>query len=80
MPQLVTERSEDGLAFVTLKTLIEMKLASARSAAHRIKDKADVLELIHLHGLSADYAEQLNPYVQQEFCELAALPPPSEPD
>lgn len=79
-PDLVSEKTEDGLSFVNLKTLIEMKLASAKSAAHRIKDRADVLEVIHLHGLSADYANQLNPYVRQEFLELAALPPPSEPD
>ena len=79
-PQTVKETSDEGISFVSLKALIEMKLASAKSAAHRIKDRADVLELIHIHGLGPEYADQLNPYVQQEFRELAALPPPSEPD
>jgi len=79
-PVSVAERSDEGIYFVTLKTLIELKLASAKSAAHRIKDKADVLELIHLHGLTPGFASQLNPYVQAEFQELALLPPPSEPD
>jgi len=79
-PQDVTEHSGEGLPFVNLKALIEMKLASAKSAAHRIKDRADVLELIHARSLPADFAEQLDPYVRVEFCELAALPPPSDPD
>lgn len=60
--------------------MIELKLASAVSAAHRIKDRADVLELIHALGLSASFADKLDPYVRNEFQTLAALPPPSEPD
>ncbi len=79
-PQDVSEPSEEGLQFVNLRTLIELKLASARSALHRIKDRSDVLELIHLFSLPDDYADRLDPYVQQDFRELAALPPPSEPD
>lgn len=77
-PAAVAEPSPDGISFVNLKTLIELKLASAKSAPHRIKDRADVLELIHLLSLPLEYAAQLDPYVQQEFRELAALPPPSE--
>lgn len=79
-PSIVAERSTDGICFVRVKELVEMKLASAKSAAHRIKDRADVLELIHLLGLKADFAEQLDPYVQQEFRELAALPSPTARD
>lgn len=70
----------DGIRFADTRTLVEMKLASAKSAAHRIKDRADVLELIHLLGLDASWADQLNPYVRAEFKELAALPPPFERD
>jgi hypothetical protein len=55
-------------------------MASAKSAAHRIKDRADVLELIHLLSLPVAFADRLDPYVQQEFRDLAALPPPSERD
>ncbi len=80
LPQSVAEVSADGLPFINLRSLIELKLASAKSAAHRIKDRADVLELIHIHGLKAEYAAQLDPYVREEFVALAALPPPSEPD
>ncbi len=76
----VAEVSAEGLQFVNLKTLIELKLASARSAPHRIRDRADVLELIHLLSLPADFAHRLDSYVQQDFRDLAALPPPSERD
>jgi len=79
-PAAVREVSSDGIAFVNLPTLIEMKLASAMTAAHRIKDRADVLELIHTVGLGADFADQLDPYVRDEFRSLAVLPPPSERD
>jgi hypothetical protein len=80
LPQDVAELSEDGIAFVNLKNLIELKLASAKSAAHRIKDRSDVLELIHHLNLTASFADQLDPYVQEEFAALVALPPPSERD
>lgn len=77
-PAGIAERDENGIAFSDLRTLIELKLASAKSAAHRIKDRADVLELIHAHRLPSSYADRLDPYVQDEFRALAALPPPRE--
>jgi hypothetical protein len=79
-PTQVSQPSDDGLSFVRLETLIEMKLASAKSAPHRIKDRADVLELIHLLSLPASFADRLDSYVQADFRDLAALPPPSAPD
>lgn len=79
-PADVLHRSEEGIAFVNLETLIELKLASARSAPHRIKDRADVLELIHLLRLPPDFATRLDAYVQQDFRDLAAMPPPTERD
>ncbi|OQZ06890.1 MAG: hypothetical protein B6D36_02665 [Planctomycetes bacterium UTPLA1] len=79
-PETVSQLSDDGIRFVNLEKLVELKLASAKSAAHRIKDRADVLELIHFLQLPADFAERLDPYVQKEFRDLAALPPPSERD
>jgi hypothetical protein len=78
-PGDVAETSADGLRFVNLKTLIELKSASARSAPHRIRDRADVLELIHLLSLPRDFADPLDPYVRQDFRDLAATPP-SEQD
>jgi len=79
-PAEVGEQDDSGLYFVNLHALIEMKLASAKSAAHRIKDRADVLELIHTCGLTPALAESLNAYVRDEFLQLVHLPPPSEPD
>lgn len=75
----VAEVSAEGPPFVNLRSLVELKRAGAKSAAHRIKDRSDVLELIHIHGLHADYAAQLDSYVPEEFVTLAELPP-SEPD
>jgi hypothetical protein len=79
-PSVASERGEEGIRFLTLRDLIELKLASARSAPQRIKDRADVLELIHAHGLSASFVQRLDPYVRDEFVALTALPPPTEPD
>ena len=79
-PQSAAERDADGISFLTLPALIELKLASAMSAPHRIKDRADVLELIHTHGLGAEYAARLNTYVRSAFLELAALPSPRQDD
>jgi hypothetical protein len=47
-----------------------MKLASGMTAADRLKDLGDVLELIKVLSLPADFAEQLDPYVQAKFSEL----------
>lgn len=60
----------DGIKTLTLEKLIELKLASGMTAPHRLKDLADVQELIKIKDLSADYAAQLNPYVREKFLEL----------
>lgn len=60
----------DGLKFPTLEKLIELKLASGMTAPDRLKDLADVQELIKLRGLSTEFAEKLNPYVRQKYFEL----------
>jgi len=60
----------DGVNFVGLEKLIELKLASGISAAHRLKDLADVQELIKIRGLDADFAAKLNPYVRAKYLEL----------
>jgi len=61
----------DGIKFPTLEKLIELKLASGMTAPDRLKDLADVQELIKIHGLSVDYAGRLNSYVREKFLELA---------
>jgi hypothetical protein len=60
----------DGVRFVTLERLIELKLASGMTAPDRLKDLADVQELIKIRALPAEFAEQLDPYVRVKFLEL----------
>jgi hypothetical protein len=60
----------DGVKFPTLEKLIELKLASGMTAPDRLKDLADVQELIKIRGLSNEFANKLNPYVREEFLKL----------
>jgi len=60
----------DGIKFVTLEKLIELKLASGISAPDRLKDLADVQELIKIRKLGADFALKLDPYVRAKYLEL----------
>jgi len=60
----------DGIKFVTLEKLIELKLASGMSASDRLKDLADVQELIKIKRLNADFALKLDPYVRAKYLEL----------
>ena len=62
----------DGITYVDLQTLIELKLASGMTHAGRLRDLADVQELIRALQLPAEYAGRLNPYVQDKFRELSA--------
>jgi hypothetical protein len=68
----------DGINFVNLEKLIELKLASGISAAHRLKDLADVQELIKIRKLDADFAVKLDPYVRKKYLELEAAVRESE--
>jgi hypothetical protein len=60
----------DGVRVVTLEKLIELKLASGMTAPDRLKDLADVQELIKLRALDASFADRLHPYVRGRFLEL----------
>jgi hypothetical protein len=60
----------DGVKTVPLETLIELKIASGLTGAGRLKDLADVQELIRLKRLPASFADQLSPYVRDKFLEL----------
>jgi len=62
----------DGIKFVTLEKLIELKLASGITAPDRLKDLADVQELIKIRKLDAEFALKLNPYVREKYRELEA--------
>ncbi|HEX8523827.1 MAG TPA: hypothetical protein VF669_16345 [Tepidisphaeraceae bacterium] len=60
----------EGIHYINLTTLLELKLASGLTSPGRLKDLADVQELIKVLSLSRDLAQQLNPYVQQKYLEL----------
>jgi hypothetical protein len=78
-PAAVSEEIE-GLHFLRLETLIELKLASGTTPGRR-RDLADVQELIRILSLPADLAERLDPSVrdlyQELWSEIQGLP--SEP-
>lgn len=60
----------DGIRFLKLPVLIELKLASGMTNAGRLKDLADVQELVRALRLPLEFAEQLNPSVRAKFAEL----------
>lgn len=79
MPDPATASTRiDGINFVTLEKLIELKLASGISAPHRLKDLADVQELIKIKHLDADFANKLDPYVRAKYLELQTAVSQSE--
>jgi len=55
---------------VDLRTLIELKLASGMSSPDRLVDLADVISLVRANGLSREFADSLDPSVQEKFREL----------
>ncbi len=61
----------DGIHFLQVRNLIELKLASA-TAPGRVKDLGDVQEMIRVLRLPVDFADQLNPFVQDKYKELWA--------
>ncbi len=63
-------REREGIRVVTLERLIELKLASGISAAHRLRDLADVQDLISALDLPQEMAERLDPSVRIEYREL----------
>jgi hypothetical protein len=61
---------KDGIRFLRLTTLIELKLASGMTNPRRAKDLVDVQELIEALQLPEDLANQLHPFVQDKYREL----------
>ncbi|MFN0198287.1 MAG: nucleotidyl transferase AbiEii/AbiGii toxin family protein [Planctomycetaceae bacterium] len=60
----------DGIQYVKLPTLVEMKLASGMTNSERMKDLSDVQELIKIMNLPIDFGDALNPYVRDKYVEL----------
>lgn len=70
MPESVAVYLGEGIPYISLPTLLELKTACGMTAAHRPRDLDDVIQLIRANQLALDYADQLNPYVQDKFREL----------
>jgi hypothetical protein len=59
-----------GVRTIPLPKLIDLKLASGMTAPDRLKDLADVQEMIKAKGLEEDFAETLDESVREKFREL----------
>lgn len=57
-------------AMLPVERWIELKLASGMVAPHRLKDLADVQELIRSAALPRALADSLDPWVRAKFLEL----------
>jgi len=68
-PAKVAVRGEH-IALLPLPWLLDLKLASGLSAPHRLKDLADVLELVRAANLPVDLANDLDPSVRSKYFEL----------
>jgi hypothetical protein len=62
----------DGVRFVTLAKLVELKLASGMSNFNRMSDLGDVQKVIHALRLPREFGDALDPYVRAKFDELWA--------
>ena len=61
---------ENGIRYVTLVTLIDLKLASGISSKIRYRDLGDVVSLIDSVKLPREFGDKLNPYVQPKWFEI----------
>jgi hypothetical protein len=68
-PAQVAVRGEHT-ALLPLPRMIELKLASGMTAPHRLKDLADVIEVIRILKLPSELAAELDPYVRAKYGEL----------
>ncbi len=71
-PEPATVATEqEGVCLLNLEALIELKLASGMSGGiERLKDIADVVEVIKMLGLPETIADRLNPYVGGRYRKL----------
>lgn len=68
------------IALLPLPRLLELKLASGMTAPHRLRDLADVIELIRVAALSRDLSLQLDPFVRGKYDELWQAAQASDPE
>jgi hypothetical protein len=60
----------DGIRVLRLTTLVELKLASGLTAPDRLKDLADVQELIRTLNLPESLADEIDESVRPEYLKL----------
>ena len=70
----------DRFRILALPKLVELKLASGMTAPHRLKDLADVLELIRAARLDETLAKELSPFVRDKYRELWRAAQVEEPE
>jgi hypothetical protein len=68
-----------GMRMLDLRTVIELKCASWKTAKHRGRDMDDVIRLIKIHGLARDFSAKLHPFVQDMYEELWDLSQVKDP-
>ena len=61
-----------GLSLIALKDLVALKLASGTSSPGRLRDLADVQELIRVLDLPPEFSQQLPAFVREKFRELCS--------
>jgi hypothetical protein len=71
-PSAVTERI-GAFDVIQLPRLLELKIASGMTAAHRMRDLDDAMRLIAANRLDEAYAAELDPYVRDKYLELQKL-------
>jgi hypothetical protein len=62
-----------GIPYISLPTLLTLKIASGMTARHRPRDFDDVIQLVRKNNLGREFAGQLHPYVREKYLELWPL-------
>ncbi len=70
MPESAAVDLKEGIPYISLPTLLELKTACGMTTAHRPRDFDDVIQLIRANQLTLEYADQLNPYIRDKYREL----------
>lgn len=61
-----------GIEVLKLPRVVDLKLASGMSAPHRLRDLADVQEIIRVRRLDERFAAELDPSVRETYLKLLA--------
>ena len=70
----------EGFRVLSVKDLVELKLASGMTNPDRLKDLADVQELIRHAGLPVELAAELDPLVRDRYVDIWNATRRDDPD